>query len=116
MVMILTSSIAYAADLGVHGKVFPLAEVNLIDAIYGELGKAQSDGRVDAQLECAVAHPTPARVILVAGTPKPLMDKYKRRFYYDQQGKLSARFGLQHTPGRIMQDKNRLRIEEVVIP
>ena len=42
----LVTTSASAADLGVHGTVWPVTEANLIDRITSELSKAEEDGRL----------------------------------------------------------------------
>jgi len=39
-----------------------------------------------------------AKVIFVAGSPFDAMKPYQRRFWFDQGGQLTAKFGIRHTP------------------
>ena len=39
---------ALAADLGVHGQIWPVTEANLLERIAAELGRAEADGRLAA--------------------------------------------------------------------
>lgn len=39
---------AHAADLGTHGRVWPITETSLLERIAVELGKAEADGRLAA--------------------------------------------------------------------
>lgn len=58
------------------------------------------DGSDAAQIDWAVrTYSAPrAKVIFVAGSPFDAMKPYQRRFWFDQGGQLTARFGIRHTP------------------
>lgn len=58
------------------------------------------DGSDPAQIDWAVrTYSAPrAKVIFVAGSPFDAMKPYQRRFWFDQGGQLTARFGIRHTP------------------
>lgn len=55
------------------------------------------------------------KIILLNGSPFERMKKHRRRFYFDQSGVLSARFGIEHTPALVEQDGQLLRIREKAI-
>ncbi|HEY4545593.1 MAG TPA: type-F conjugative transfer system protein TraW [Pedomonas sp.] len=75
------------------------------------------DGTDDAQVRWAVTSTAPetVKLILTNGSAFRLMEQHKRRFYFDQAGKLTARFGLSHVPAVIEQEGRQLRIREVPI-
>ncbi len=58
------------------------------------------DGSDAAQIDWAVrTYSAPrAKVIFVAGSPFDAMKPYQRRYWFDQGGQLTARFGIRHTP------------------
>ena len=73
------------------------------------------DGRREAEIAWALAHDRPAKIVLLAGRPLELMRRHGRAFYFDQGGRLAARFGLRFTPSVVEQAGSRLRITEVPI-
>ena len=44
-----------------------------------------------------------------------MMRHHRRPFFFDQGGRLAARFGLRFTPALVAQDGARLRITEVPV-
>ena len=73
------------------------------------------DGRREAQIAWALAHPRPAKIVLLAGRPLKLARRHGRPFFFDQGGRLAARFGIAATPSLVAQDGARLRITEVPV-
>lgn len=75
------------------------------------------DGTDDAQVRWAVSSTAPetVKLILTNGSAFRLMEQHKRRFYFDQAGMLTARFGLSHVPAVVEQEGRQLRIREVPI-
>ena len=73
------------------------------------------DGRRDAEIAWALSHDRPAKIVLLAGRPLELMRIHRRPFFFDQGGRLAARFGLRFTPSLIVQDGTRLRITEIPV-
>ena len=73
------------------------------------------DGTRPVEVEWALAQVAPAKIILLAGRPFDLARAHARAFYFDQDGALAAKFGLEATPARIRQQGLKLRIEEVVL-
>ena len=43
------------------------------------------------------------------------MTRRKRRFYFDQEGRLTSRFGIEHTPAVVRQDGRIMRVTEHVV-
>ena len=73
------------------------------------------DGRREAEIVWALAHDRPAKIVLLAGRPLELMRRHGRAFFFDQGGRLAARFGIAATPSLVAQAETRLRITEVPV-
>ena len=73
------------------------------------------DGRREAEVAWALGHARPAKIVLLAGRPLELMREHRRPFYFDQGGRLAARFGLRFTPSLVAQAGTRLRITEIPV-
>ena len=56
-----------------------------------------------------------AKIIFVKGSPIEAMTARQRRFYFDQEGKLTARFGIEHTPAVVTQAGKVMRVTEHVL-
>lgn len=56
-----------------------------------------------------------AKIIFVRGAPIEAMTSRKRRFYFDQEGKLTSRFGIEHTPAIVRQTGRVMRVSEQVL-
>lgn len=56
-----------------------------------------------------------AKVIMVKGSPFDLMKANRRRFYFDQQGSLVAKFGIEHTPAAVEQSGRILVVREIAL-
>ena len=54
-------------------------------------------------------------IILVSGPLIRLMRKHKKRFYFDQQGRLSTQLGIRRVPAVAYQEGRRIRIDEVPV-
>ena len=70
------------------------------------------DGARTVEVAWALAHPRPARIVLVGGRPLALSRAHGRSFFFDQGGALTARLGIAATPARAFQEGAALRIEE----
>lgn len=75
------------------------------------------DGDDPAQLAWALKSTTQlnAKLILTSGSPFDAMKAAQRRFFFDQGGKLTAKFGIHHVPAVVEQDGTLLKITEVVV-
>ena len=73
------------------------------------------DGRRAAEIAWALEHDRPAKIVLLAGRPLELMRRHRRPFFFDQGGRLAARFGLGFTPSLVEQAGTRLRITEIPV-
>lgn len=56
-----------------------------------------------------------ARLILVRGAPLELMTKRQRRFYFDQAGTLTTKFGITAVPAVVEQAGKAMRVTEAPI-
>ena len=57
-----------------------------------------------------------AKIIFVAGSPFNRMGEKKRRFFFDQQGKLTSHFGIARVPAVVEPAGQLLRISEIEMP
>lgn len=76
------------------------------------------DGRDDAQVEWATKRwsAAAAKIIFVAGSPYERMGEKKRRFFFDQQGKLTEHFGIAHVPAIVAPAGEALKVSEIELP
>ena len=73
------------------------------------------DGRREAEIAWALAHARPAKIVLLAGRPLDLSRAHGRPFFFDQGGRLAARFGIAATPSLVEQAGSKLRITEIPV-
>lgn len=76
------------------------------------------DGDSDAQVRWALAstNHVNAKLILTSGSAFDLMGRHQRRFYHDQGGALSSKFGVRHVPAIVERMGDVLKVSEVVPP
>ncbi|TXI88530.1 MAG: type-F conjugative transfer system protein TraW, partial [Cupriavidus sp.] len=76
------------------------------------------DGDDATQLTWATKHFSvlKSKIIFVDGSPIEQMTALKRRFYFDQEGKLTRRFGIEHTPAVVRQAGRVMRVTETALP
>ncbi|WP_041865626.1 MULTISPECIES: type-F conjugative transfer system protein TraW [Sphingomonadaceae] len=91
--------------------------VNPLDFVAIKQDLVFVDGDDAAQLSWATSRYTDlkAKIIFVNGSPIEQMTAKKRRFYFDQEGRLSATFGIEHTPAVVSQNGKTMRVSEVVL-
>ncbi len=111
-------SISVPYDLKDHqGKVFHAkgTKVNPLD--YKPLTKPLLfiDGDNQPQVEWAIGQEPLAHIILTKGSPFELMEKLDRPIYFDQEGVLVKKLGIQQVPAKVTQQEKHLLIEEVII-
>ena len=73
------------------------------------------DGRREAEIDWALEYARPAKIVLLAGRPLDLARTHGRPFFFDQGGRLAARFGLRFTPALVEQAGSKLRITEIPV-
>ena len=112
-------TITLAVDIrGAKGELIHAAgtKVNPLDSVQLRGDLLFLDGDDPDQLAWALTQDTNAKLILVRGAPLELMKARQRRFYFDQGGKLTARFGIRSVPARVRQDDRLLEISEIALP
>jgi conjugal transfer pilus assembly protein TraW len=55
-----------------------------------------------------------AKLIMVAGAPLEAMTTHQRRFFFDQEGRLTSKFGIHAVPAVVVQEGRVMRINEIV--
>ena len=90
--------------------------VNPLDYIVVTTPLVFIDGDDAAQLAWALKRfDTKARLIMVKGAPLEAMTRHQRRFYFDQAGRLTAKFGITHVPAVVEQAGRAMRITETPV-
>ena len=76
------------------------------------------DGDSPAQLEWATRHYSDgqAKIILISGSPFEEMTRRQRRFYFDQQGRLTGKFGIEHVPAVVKPAGKVMQVSEIELP
>lgn len=92
--------------------------VNPLDFVQMKSALVFIDGDDGAQLEWATKafKPNNAKIIFTSGSPFLAMKQRQRRFYFDQRGQLTGKFGIAHLPAVVRQAGDALAIEEIVVP
>lgn len=92
--------------------------VNPLDMVQLSQALVFVDGDNAAELAWAVRTWSDARakIIFVSGSPFDAMKPWQRRFYFDQGGTLTAKFGIRHTPAVVSAAGENLKISEVPLP
>ena len=112
-------TITLAADIrGARGELIHGAGtmVNPLDSVQLRSPLLFLDGDDPAQLAWALSEDCNAKLILVKGAPLELMKARQRRFYFDQGGKLTAKFGIRAVPARVRQQGRLLEVTEIALP
>lgn len=88
--------------------------VNPLDFVAIKQDLVFVDGDDAAQMAWATARydDLKAKIIFVNGSPIEAMTARQRRFYFDQEGRLTARFGIEHTPAVVTQAGKVMRVTE----
>mgnify|MGYP001419300534 FL=1 len=89
--------------------------VNPLDFVAMHQALVFVDGDDKAQMEWATSQYSDlkAKIILVSGSPIEEMTARKRRFYFDQEGRLTGKFGVRHTPAVAEQDGKVIKVSEI---
>lgn len=114
-------SIAVDHDIAdLKGNIIARAgqKVNPLDHVEMPRSLIFIDGDVAAEVEWALEQGSDSEtmLIMVKGSPFDLMRTRQRRFYFDQQGTLVAKFGIGATPAVVSQEDKHLRVSEVALP
>ena len=112
-------TITLAADIrGAKGELIHAAgtRVNPLDSVGLRADLLFLDGDDPDQLTWALKQDANAKLILMKGAPLELMKAQQRRFYFDQGGKLTERFGIRSVPARVRQQGRLLEISEIALP
>lgn len=112
-------TITLAADIrGAQGELIHAAgtRVNPLDSVVLRGDLLFLDGDDPDQLAWAMRQQAGAKLILTKGTPLALMKARQRRFYFDQGGTLTAKFGIRAVPARVRQQGRTLEVTEIVLP
>lgn len=91
--------------------------INPLDFVTVRQSLVFIDGDDPAELGWATATYTDlnAKIIMVSGSPIEVMTKRRRRFYFDQEGRLTAKFGIAHTPAVVVQAGQVMKVSEHVL-
>ena len=75
------------------------------------------DGDNNDEIAWALKQGAPDKVwiVLVKGSPTERMTSLKRRFWFDQDGVITHRFGITHTPALISQKDDLIALHEVAL-
>jgi len=112
-------TITLGADIrGANGALIHAAGtmVNPLDSVRLRGDLLFLDGDDPDQLAWALRQDKAAKLILVKGAPLELMKARQRRFYFDQGGQLTAKFGIKAVPARVRQQGRLLEVSEIALP
>lgn len=90
--------------------------VNPLDSVPLRAELLFFDGDDPDQLAWALSQYRAAKLILTKGAPLELMKARQRRFYFDQGGTLTGKFGIRHTPAVVSAAGANLKISEFPLP
>ena len=92
--------------------------VNPLDMVQLSQALVFIDGDNPAELAWAVKTWSDARakIIFVSGSPFDAMKPWQRRFFFDQGGTLTGKFGIRHTPAVVSAAGSNLKISEFPLP
>ena len=91
--------------------------INPLDFVSMRQSLVFVDGDDTAQVDWATKRFTElnAKIIFVNGSPIESMTARKRRFFFDQEGRLTGKFGIRHTPAVVEQTGKLLHVSETVL-
>lgn len=75
------------------------------------------DGDNNAEIAWALKQGSPDKIwiVLIKGSPTERMAALRRRFWFDQDGVITRRFGIAHTPALINQKDDLIAVREVAL-
>lgn len=90
--------------------------INPLDYIVVTTPLVFIDGDDEAQLAWALKRfDDKARLIMVKGAPLEAMTRHQRRFYFDQAGTLTTKFGITSVPAVVEQAGRAMRVTETPV-
>ncbi|MGO4863318.1 hypothetical protein ACTP2L_07030, partial [Campylobacter jejuni] len=91
--------------------------VNPLDFVTMRQSLVFVDGDDPAQMDWATGRYSDAnaKIIMVNGSPIDAMTTRQRRFYFDQEGRLTGKLGVRHTPAIAQQDGRVVKLSEIVL-
>lgn len=102
-----------------HGNLIAVAGQRVNPLSYTGLSKKLVfiNGNDPAELAWAMQRggDEAAKIIFVDGSPFTQMQTHRRRFYFDQDGRLTTHFGIRHTPAVVERKGDLLQVTEHVI-
>ncbi len=107
-------SIVVPQDLKDHkGTVFQKAgtRINPLNLVQLKQDLIFIDGDDLLQVSWGIAQK--GKIILVTGSPIDLINKHQQPFYFDQQGALVKKLGIEQVPARVSQAGQKLKVEEL---
>ena len=89
--------------------------VNPLDFVGVRQALVFIDGDIREQLDWALRRysDTGAKIIMVKGAPIEAMTRHQRRFYFDQGGFLTKRFGIRAVPAVVEQAGKVMKVSEI---
>ncbi len=113
-------SITVEQDIADHqGQVFARAGTVVNPMAFSRFNKriVLFDGDDPAQVEFALSsgNELDTLLVLVNGDPLGLMREHGRRFYFDQDGVLVKRFGIENVPAVAQRADPYMQVEEIVV-
>ncbi len=90
-------------------RVNPLQHLSL------SKGMVFIDGREEAQVHWAIEHQDKFKIVLINGSPLKKQEQFGAKFYFDQGGIITKRYGIRHVPARFEQEGDVLRVTEFVV-
>jgi conjugal transfer pilus assembly protein TraW len=88
--------------------------VNPLDFIVVKTPLVFINGDDPAQVAWALKrYDDKAKLIMVSGAPLEAMTTYQRRFFFDQDGRLTAKFGIHAVPAVVVQEGHAMRDNEI---
>jgi conjugal transfer pilus assembly protein TraW len=92
------------------------SRVNPLDHVAVTTPLVFIDGDDEAQVIWALKRfDDKAKLILVRGAPLELMTRRQRRFYFDQAGTLTTKFGITRVPAFVVQAGQAMRVSETPV-
>jgi conjugal transfer pilus assembly protein TraW len=90
--------------------------INPLDTVRFHYTYLFIDGDNPDQVTWALSHPARSKkIILTSGAIIDLMREHQQRLYFDQEGKLTSKFGIRYLPAQVSQFGKHLMVKEVAL-